>query len=254
MSDVHSNPRALAAALADARRLGCARFVMLGDVTGYGYDAPGALKAVKESFDIVLMGNHDSACIGREPYLDTVLNRNYSIDVAQRSTLSEEDMAWLRERPFRAEEGCCAFVHGDFTRPQAWRYVFNDDDAKRCLDAESARILFCGHTHHAAVWQETGRGGLRRKLAKALLKFVEAPETRRLHIPANGRMVVNVGSVGYPRNDLCSSYAIYDDAAERIDLRRLPFDFKAYIDDMTSAGVDLPAWLVTLLLKARDIP
>jgi predicted phosphodiesterase len=40
MSDVHANPKALETALADARGQGCERFVMLGDVTGYGYDSP----------------------------------------------------------------------------------------------------------------------------------------------------------------------------------------------------------------------
>ena len=37
MSDVHANPRALKVALEDARRLGCEKYVLLGDVTGYGY-------------------------------------------------------------------------------------------------------------------------------------------------------------------------------------------------------------------------
>ena len=39
MSDVHANPAVLETALADARALGCEKFVMLGDITGYGYDA-----------------------------------------------------------------------------------------------------------------------------------------------------------------------------------------------------------------------
>ena len=65
MSDVHANPAALAAALADARRRGCNRFVMLGDTTGYGYDVKEAMRLVRESFDVVLMGNHDSACSNR---------------------------------------------------------------------------------------------------------------------------------------------------------------------------------------------
>ena len=38
MSEVHANPRALKVALEDARRLGCGKYVLLGDVTGYGYD------------------------------------------------------------------------------------------------------------------------------------------------------------------------------------------------------------------------
>ena len=63
MSDVHANPRALKVALEDARRLGCGKYVLLGDVTGYGYDVKTALSEVRKNFDVVLMGNHDSACI-----------------------------------------------------------------------------------------------------------------------------------------------------------------------------------------------
>lgn len=39
LSDVHANPAALKTALADARALGCEKFVMLGDITGYGYNS-----------------------------------------------------------------------------------------------------------------------------------------------------------------------------------------------------------------------
>ena len=38
MSDVHSNPGALETALLDARAAGCGKFILLGDITGYGYD------------------------------------------------------------------------------------------------------------------------------------------------------------------------------------------------------------------------
>ena len=64
MSDVHANPKALNTALDDARRLGCGKFIMLGDVTGYGYDPKESLEIVRKNFDVVLMGNHDSACVG----------------------------------------------------------------------------------------------------------------------------------------------------------------------------------------------
>ena len=43
MSDVHANPKALETALSDARRLGCGKFILLGDVTGYGYDPKATL-------------------------------------------------------------------------------------------------------------------------------------------------------------------------------------------------------------------
>ena len=63
---------------------------------------------------------------------------------------------------------------------------------------------------------------------------------------------MNVGSGGNPRNDLCASYAIYDAEAERVTLRRLPFDFKGYIAEMLAHEIDLPSWLCDLLQKSKE--
>ena len=41
MSDVHANPAALEKALKDSRAVGCEKFILLGDITGYGYDSKG---------------------------------------------------------------------------------------------------------------------------------------------------------------------------------------------------------------------
>ena len=111
MSDAHANPAALEAAVVDARSRGCGRFVLLGDVTGYGYDVKSTLKLVRENFDVVLMGNHDSACLGLEPEYEVSSNHNYWVDVKQREVLSEEGRKWLRDRPYLHVEGDMAFVH-----------------------------------------------------------------------------------------------------------------------------------------------
>lgn len=103
MSDVHANPAALKTALADARALGCEKFVMLGDITGYGYDSKAALNLVRENFDVVLMGNHDSACLGLEKEQCDLENPNYDIDRKHRATLTDDDARWLRSRrPLRS--------------------------------------------------------------------------------------------------------------------------------------------------------
>ena len=55
MSDVHANPEALKTALEDARHFGCGKFLLLGDVTGYGYDVKAALAVVRKIFDQVVV-------------------------------------------------------------------------------------------------------------------------------------------------------------------------------------------------------
>ena len=41
---------------------------------------------------------------------------------------------------------------------------------------------------------------------------------------------------------------IWDDEADRVTFRRLPFDFKGYIQAMIGQNVDLPGWLLELLV------
>ena len=131
MSDVHANPAALEAALKDAHVQGCGRFVMLG---------------------VVLMGNHDSACLGREPAWETEANPHYHQDLRQSHSLSERETAWLGKRPYLHFEAGAAFAHGTYIRPEEWGYIIDSADARRNFCARPERLMFCGHTHAATVW------------------------------------------------------------------------------------------------------
>lgn len=111
MSDVHANPVALETALADARALGCTKFVMLGDITGYGYDAKRALGIVRENFDIVLRGNHDSACLGMETSPGDIVCASYDLDRKCRGALADDDVKWMWERRLFCVADGMAFVH-----------------------------------------------------------------------------------------------------------------------------------------------
>ncbi len=247
MSDAHANPEALAAALADARRRRCERFVLLGDVTGYGYDVEETARIVRENFDVVLMGNHDSACAGFEPWMDVQTNRNYRLDVLQRSQLAEEAMEWLRTLPHLHSERDAAFVHGDFTSPPSWNYVFSPQDAAMSIAERDEHVLFCGHTHHAVAWELNPSGVMRLRHSCPRGELPGGVVSKTIALKADCRYVVNVGSVGYPRYDPCSTYAIYDDVSRRVVFRHLPFDFHAYAIRMTEHGVSIPFWLSDIL-------
>lgn len=251
MSDAHANPRALATALADARKRGCGRFLLLGDITGYGYDVKATLKVVREKFDIVLMGNHDSACVGLEPSWEVMAISNYDIDRAQREQLTDEEIGWIRKREHVYSEKDAAFVHGDFTNPKAWNYIFTTESAVKNFFSRGERLLFCGHTHHAAVWEATSKGEFGGKLVQRLAKPATKVESLTFKLKKGSRYVINVGSVGYPRNDLCCSYCIYDPGKASVTIRRLPFDFKNYIMEMLDHKIDLPLWLCEILLAAQ---
>ena len=263
MSDVHANPKALETALADARRLGCEKFILLGDVTGYGYDPKATLEIVRRNFDVVLMGNHDSACVELEPEWEVRMNNNYDFDRMARELLSEEERAWLRGRAYQHEEAGFICAHGDFTQPKMWNYIIYEDAAERNFRFRDEQLMFCGHTHHAAIWELTGGRASSRAVATSGKDVCRPKLEHRFRQPAakaesvsfklnpTSRYIVNVGSVGYPRNDLCGAYGIFDADARRMTIRRLPFDFKSYITEMLDRKLDLPRWLCQLILAVQ---
>ena len=251
MSDVHANPAALETALADARAAGCKKFILLGDSTGYGYDPKGALEIVRRNFDVVLMGNHDSACVELEPEWEVQTNNNYDFDRMARGLLTEKERAWLRGRAYLHEEAGFVCAHGDFTQPNMWNYIFYSGAAEQNFLSRTEQLMFCGHTHHASIWERTEKGTCRLKLVGRFQKPVMKAESISFKLNPARRYIVNVGSVGYPRNDFCGSYGIFDADARRMTVQRLPFDFKSYITEMCAHNLSLPGWLYRLLLAAQ---
>lgn len=249
MSDVHANPVALETALADAREQGCERFLFLGDVTGYGYDAARSLALVRDHFDVALLGNHDAVSVGSYRSAEVDCNPNYDLDRAHRKSLDRDALAWLESRPdsFSADDFLC--VHANFVLPRSWAYVIDDRDARVNFRLTQQPLLFCGHTHHSAVWMWAD-GRCESLFEERFCRSSTRPETVSFVRQSGCRYIVNVGSVGYPRNDLCATYVIYDSASSRVSYRRLPFDFFSYVTNMLERGIRLPSWLVKLLETA----
>ena len=212
-SDVHANPEALEKVVEDARRCGAERFVCLGDTVGYGPQPSEAVSAVRSVAHLVLAGNHDAAVAG-------TIDASEFIDIASeavsrhRSALSKEDLAWLRSLPPSAAADGAAFAHGDLTDPKAFNYVDSEDSAAANFAATDAQVAFVGHTHVPEMFVVGASGAVHRL----------APQD---FVCEDGkRYIVNVGSVGYPResNGTClSSYALYDTAEKSVRFRFLPF-------------------------------
>ena len=251
MSDAHSNPAALELALKDAKKRKCEKFVFLGDTTGYGYDVKTTLKLVKDSFDVVVMGNHDAVCSGLDNDKYTRINAHYDIDRAQGQVIAEADIDWLRKLKLGYKSRDFLGVHGDFIDPRSWGYIIEPEEVWLNFTANEERVMFCGHSHHATVWELKGGKKLANKFEEKFRKPATEAESITFKLSPENRYIINVGSVGYPRHDLCSTYAIFDSVAQRVTIRRLPFDFKGYIKAMLAAKIDLPQWLQEILIIAR---
>lgn len=243
MSDAHANPKALKLALDDAVERKCERFLFLGDVTGYGYDANAALEIVRSRFDVVLMGNHDCVSAGLDETRIVTENPNYDVDRQQGKKLSAAEIAWLRTLPYIYRNEFFSAVHAAFQQSHRWPYILEMTDAEFTFATTTDQLMFCGHTHHATIWEQDEDENINVLFSNSIFHFLAKSDSITFEIEENSRYIVNCGSVGYPRSDCGGTYVIFDSEVPSIELRRLPFDFSAYRKELQNAGIAVPKWL-----------
>src|SRR5262249_52798016 len=94
-------------------------------------------------------------------------------------------------------------------------YIFDVDDASRGLMAAGARYCFFGHTHLPAIF------------ATANDPVQHAPElaSDEVRLPETGPALINVGSVGQPRDgDPRAAYGLLDLERRILRMRRVTYD------------------------------
>ena len=237
-SDVHGNLEALEAVLADitAQRVG--QMICLGDIVGYGPNPAECLETIRCLSCSVVLGNHDEACV--EAGAEARLNEYARAGIAfARNQLSREQKEWLRNRPLQLDFDDFTAVHSSLSDDdQSWQYILSSVDARRHFLFQEKRLCFCGHTHKPAVWTQDGREI--RALAPAG-DFTFSLATRTL---------VNVGSVGQPRNLFPEScYVIYNRIAPSIQFRFVPYNLRETQRKILAAG--LPRFLAQRLAVGR---
>lgn len=214
-SDIHSNLEALEAVLADMDALGIQRRVCLGDIVGYAANPAKCLKLVRSLGCPVLKGNHDALAASDDAVHDMRDVAEIGIKFA-RQKLTVKQREYLRGLPLTMANGDCEFVHASLNRPQDWTYLVRQQALQEHFKAQTHRICFSGHTHVPCIWHFSSSGQLR-SLGKQ----------GRIELPTNGKLLINVGSVGQPR-DLCrdACYAIYDPRLNSIEFRRVAYDVR----------------------------
>ena len=119
-TDIHGNREALEACLAHSSRHAIDRCVFLGDYVGYGADPGFAVDTVRgfvERGAVALLGNHDSAAIGKPERM----NEEAMLAIEwTRSRLDADQLAYLRRLPLTAEEDGRLYVHASPAAPPRW--------------------------------------------------------------------------------------------------------------------------------------
>lgn len=281
-SDVHSNLEALKAVLAGLQREKIDRLVFLGDIVGYGADPEACVAQMKTLMDagaLCVKGNHDAAIQEQYDMKDFVHYAREAI-IWSRRQLSPEHADVLNRLALVQETEHFTAVHASLDEPDKWHYLFDIDDACISFERLDQKICFVGHTHKPVVFSsgetvnwfypaadkpslpEKGtpgpQSGSRAEESPSVNGFesVCTPEgggdlhRKILRLRRNCRYIVNVGSVGQPRDgDPRASYVVYDAQQEQVEYHRISYDVALAGRKILEAG--LPHILAERLLIGK---
>lgn len=230
ISDIHAN---LIALLAIEPHL-ASEVRVLGDVIGYGPRPKECLNFVRQRKWPLIIGNHEIRQIEtkyREYFSDLA---NSSAEFTARE-LDEDDLDFLRQLPFTLVEGDLFFSHGSPYEPEQFHYLTkNQMHSARTqlafgrIKRAKARLGFVGHTHDPGIFSELN-GTIHFTQLKPEVPYVLNEEYT---------YIVNVGSVGQPRNGLRSAQFIdYDSDKATITLRALEYDIEETAKEIHSKNL-----------------
>ena len=228
VSDIHANFPAWEAVLADFRECKIEEVVCLGDVVGYGPKPAEVLEAVRAVTGNFVMGNHDAAAVGMMDYSIFNDHAREAIEWTM-GQLDEAGKEFLSSVPLAIEAGDVLFVHAEIEEPGRFGYISDLEVAQRNFEAGKHFVTFIGHTHLPKVFEMDIFG--------EVTEFTDGDLT----LDSDSRYIVNVGSVGEPRNpeDLRARYVIYDTETQELEFRRVEFDIPAYRKDLEATALSM---------------
>ena len=194
VSDAHGSPDGLLVCLRFLRQQGVDEIYFLGDAIGYMPDWSGVFALLEEFNVVCLQGNHEQ--MSQNAVTDSTRNLAYGISPdllkVNEHYLLRASM-WPTSMNLLRQEKKLLLVHGSPSAPTDG-YVYMDSPVE-AFESVDANAIFMGHTHR--------------------------PFVKRVY----GKLLVNVGSCGLPRDvGNLASCAIYDVDKDDCVIFRIPFE------------------------------
>lgn len=235
-ADVHSNLTAFEAVLDVLTKSNIDKFLFLGDIVGYGAQPSECIRLLRELDVTCVAGNHDRAVVDL-------------CDINRFNKSAEKAIIWTKNHIFDAEKlflfglrlseenKVFHLVHGTLDPPEEFDYMSYKYQAMKTFYAMRRKICFVGHSHVQGVFIEE----------KEDIKYEIASF---LSLEQDKRYIVNVGSVGQPRDgDARACSCIYDEGAATIEIKRVAYDIAKAQQGILDAG--LPRDLADRLLMGK---
>jgi diadenosine tetraphosphatase ApaH/serine/threonine PP2A family protein phosphatase len=129
-------------------------------------------------------------------------------------------------------------VHSSPSRPEAWFYLFSSTEVILEFESFDTQYCFVGHTHVPVAFVRNPEGAVR------------AASFDKLRLQEGYRYLINVGSVGQPRDgNPDAAYLVLDSETLTCDLHRVSYDVQTAQKKILQAG--LPPVLAERLAYGR---
>ena len=232
LSDIHSNLEAFEAVINACKGDGIRRYFCLGDILGYGASPNECLSLFKELKMISVAGNHDWAVAGRlEP--DDLNDEAKEVVAWTKKNILPEWIEALKNFPLTYKNEDMILVHSTLNYPEKFFYMSDPQQSHDTFYLMDRKVCFVGHTH---IPQNFFRKNNIVSLSKSLV----------FHFEDDASYIVNVGSVGQPRDgNPWASYGVFDPDLKRIEIKRVPYDVKKSQQKIIASG--LPEFLANRL-------
>ncbi|HEX7898623.1 MAG TPA: metallophosphoesterase family protein [Planctomycetota bacterium] len=236
LGDIHANLEALEAVLEDMEKQGVKRFVSVGDLVGYGANPIECIDIVRGRLKaVVTAGNHDFAAVDK---LNIDFFNAYARESAlwTRKTLPEEHKTYIRS--LKLVEYCDNFtvVHSTLYSPELFEYIQTSYDAHLSFEQQTTPLSFMGHSHVPVNFFKR--------------KNVSFNMDTEVKIDENTKIMVNVGSIGQPRDENPDAVCVvYDSDESLIRVNRVRYDVEKAARKIVSSG--LPEILAERLKYGR---
>jgi predicted phosphodiesterase len=188
LADIHGNVHALREVLSALEREGVDRYLIAGDLVGYGPHPNECVELVAGLDAVCIAGNHDLITLDR-------LSDERCPEIARRSlrwtrsVLADDARDFLASLPLRATApGGIVMAHGSLDDPQEYTrkpQQAADQLARLSQNGRDAHVLLLGHTHRAWAFA-LGSGTI--------------PTRRPVPVRGDDPVLLNPGGVGQSRS------------------------------------------------------
>ena len=236
LSDIHANLEALETVLQKCAELQITEFISLGDIVGYNANPKECLDRIRSLHMVAsVKGNHDEYVSNNDEVMEGFNPHARASVLWTKTQLSAEDRAWLAALPMRqtVRGTNITVVHATLDSPDTWGYIFDAHHAADNFAYQFTQLCFCGHSHTPLVFCKKPVSLHAENPIEEIPDWAGEPGSAvpgepseiRLEIQPGFRYLINVGSVGQPRNrDPRASFAVYDTDEKCVTRYCLPYD------------------------------